>query len=145
MVSKNFKLILNWQVLPDKISSTGTINSYSDFLHGIVEALHKADPKLDRAPSRRKIYPSSPPWWSGECNKIVRVRLAKLKKYLNSSTYENFLDYQKWESKATKKLKSIKSAIFRSFSPRTGLGISVKTKKPPLSNQYTTRGTAFRL
>ena len=30
-------------------------------------------------------------------------------------------------------------------SPRTGLGIPVKTKKPTLSNQYTTRGTAFRL
>ena len=25
-------------------------------------------------------------------------------------------------------------------SPRTGLGIPVKTKKPPLSNQYTARG-----
>ena len=30
-------------------------------------------------------------------------------------------------------------------SPRTGLGIPVNTKKTPLSNQYTTRGTAFRL
>ena len=30
-------------------------------------------------------------------------------------------------------------------SPRTGLGIPVKTKKPPLSNQYTARGTAFLL
>ena len=30
-------------------------------------------------------------------------------------------------------------------SPRTGLGIPVKTKKPPISNQYTARGTAFRL
>ena len=30
-------------------------------------------------------------------------------------------------------------------SPRTGLGILVKTKKPPLSNQYTARGIAFRL
>ena len=30
-------------------------------------------------------------------------------------------------------------------SPRTGLSIPVKTKIPPLSNQYTTRGTAFRL
>ena len=30
-------------------------------------------------------------------------------------------------------------------SLRTGLGIPVKTKKPPLSNQYTTRGTAFWL
>ena len=30
-------------------------------------------------------------------------------------------------------------------SPRTGLGIPVKTKKLPLTNQYTDRGTAFRL
>ena len=30
-------------------------------------------------------------------------------------------------------------------SPRTGLGIPVKTKKTPLSNQYPTRGKAFRL
>ena len=30
-------------------------------------------------------------------------------------------------------------------SPRTGLGIPFETKKPPLSNQYTARGTAFRL
>ena len=30
-------------------------------------------------------------------------------------------------------------------SPRTGLGIPVKTKKPPLLNQYIARGTAFRL
>ena len=30
-------------------------------------------------------------------------------------------------------------------SPRTGLGIPVKTKKTPLSNQYTACGTAFRL
>ena len=30
-------------------------------------------------------------------------------------------------------------------SPRTGLDIPVKTKKLPLSNQYTSRGTAFRL
>ena len=30
-------------------------------------------------------------------------------------------------------------------SPMTGLGVPVKTKKPPLSNQYTTRGTAFQL
>ena len=30
-------------------------------------------------------------------------------------------------------------------SPRTDLGIPVKTKKTPLSNQYTGRGTAFRL
>ena len=30
-------------------------------------------------------------------------------------------------------------------SPRTGPGIPVKIKKPPLSNQYTARGTAFRL
>ena len=29
--------------------------------------------------------------------------------------------------------------------PGTGLGIPVKTKKPPLLNQYTVRGTAFRL
>ena len=29
-------------------------------------------------------------------------------------------------------------------SPRTGLGIPVKTKTP-LSSQHTTRGTAFRL
>ena len=28
---------------------------------------------------------------------------------------------------------------------RTGLGIPVKTRKPPLTNQYTARGTAFRL
>ena len=30
-------------------------------------------------------------------------------------------------------------------SPRTGVGIPVKTKNPSLSNQYTTRETAFRL
>ena len=30
-------------------------------------------------------------------------------------------------------------------SPRTGLGIPVKTKKTPFSKQYTARGTAFRL
>ena len=30
-------------------------------------------------------------------------------------------------------------------SPRTGLGIPVKTKKTPLSNQYTAHGTTFRL
>ena len=30
-------------------------------------------------------------------------------------------------------------------SPSAGLGIPDKTKKPPLSNQYTTSGTAFRL
>ena len=30
-------------------------------------------------------------------------------------------------------------------SPRTGLGIPVKIKKPPLSNQYTARGTDFQL
>ena len=30
-------------------------------------------------------------------------------------------------------------------SPRMGLGIPVKTKKTPLSNQYPNRGTAFRL
>ena len=30
-------------------------------------------------------------------------------------------------------------------SPRVGLGIPVKTKKPPLSDQYTARRTAFRL
>ena len=30
-------------------------------------------------------------------------------------------------------------------SPRTGLGITVKSRKPPLSNQYTTCGTAFWL
>ena len=30
-------------------------------------------------------------------------------------------------------------------SPKTGLGVPVKTKKPPPSNQYTSRGTAFRL
>ena len=30
-------------------------------------------------------------------------------------------------------------------SPKTGLGIPVKTKKHPLTNQYTARGTAFRL
>ena len=30
-------------------------------------------------------------------------------------------------------------------SPRTGLGIPVKTKKILLTNQYTGRGTAFRL
>ena len=29
-------------------------------------------------------------------------------------------------------------------SPRTGLGITVKTKKSPLTKQYTARGTAFR-
>ena len=28
-------------------------------------------------------------------------------------------------------------------SPRTGVGIPVKTKKTPLTNQYTARGTAF--
>ena len=30
-------------------------------------------------------------------------------------------------------------------SPRTGLGIPVKTKKTPFSNQYTTHGTALQL
>ena len=30
-------------------------------------------------------------------------------------------------------------------APRTGLGIPNKTKKTPLSNQYTARGTAFWL
>ena len=30
-------------------------------------------------------------------------------------------------------------------SSRTGLGIPVKTKKTPRSNQYTTRGADFRL
>ena len=30
-------------------------------------------------------------------------------------------------------------------APRTGLGIPVKTKKPPLSNQYTTRGKILLL
>ena len=30
-------------------------------------------------------------------------------------------------------------------SPRTGLGIPIKTKKTPLTNQCTARGTAFRL
>ena len=30
-------------------------------------------------------------------------------------------------------------------SSRTGLGIPVKTKKFPLTNQYTARETAFRL
>ena len=29
--------------------------------------------------------------------------------------------------------------------PRTGLDIPIETKKPPLSNQYTARETAFRL
>ena len=179
MVSKNLKLISNWQVLPDKMGSdhfpisveigvpftfynfyshkynlksvnwkifkshllsihtdtnlpsstdsTGSVNSYSSFLHDIDEALHKADPKLDRVPSRRKVYASSPPWWNGECKKIVRVRLAKLKKYLHSSTYENFLDYQKWEAKATKRLKSIKSANFRSFCESLSVNSPIST------------------
>ena len=30
-------------------------------------------------------------------------------------------------------------------SPRTGIVIPVKTKKPPLTNQYTARGTGFQL
>ena len=30
-------------------------------------------------------------------------------------------------------------------SPMTGLGIPVKTKQHPLLNQYTARGTAFRI
>ena len=30
-------------------------------------------------------------------------------------------------------------------SPRTVLGIPVESKKPPLTNQYTAHGTAFRL
>ena len=30
-------------------------------------------------------------------------------------------------------------------SPRTGLGIPFENKIPPLSNQYITRGTSFRL
>ena len=30
-------------------------------------------------------------------------------------------------------------------SPTTGLGIPVKTKKAPLSNQHIARGSAFRL
>ena len=30
-------------------------------------------------------------------------------------------------------------------SPRTGLSIHVKIKKTPLSNQFSARGTAFRL
>ena len=168
MVSKNLKLISNWQVLPDKMGSdhfpisveigvpftfynfyshkynlknvnwkmfkshllyihTDTNLPSSDFLHDIDEALHKADPKLDRVPSRRKVFPSSPPWWNGECNKIVRVTLAKLKKYLHSSTYENFLDYQKWEAKATKKLKSIKSANFLSFCESLSVNSPIST------------------
>ena len=42
-----------------------------------------------------------------------------------------------------KMAKSFKDVV--QDSPRTCLGIPVKTKKPPLSNQYTARGTAFRL
>ena len=39
----------------------------------------------------------------------------------------------------------VKFDSISTHSEFTGLGIPVKTKKPPLSNQYTTRGTAFRL
>ena len=113
--------------LPSSINPTENINSYSDFLHDIDEALHKADPKLDRAPSRRKIDPSSPPWLNGECNQIIRVRLAKLKKYLNSPTYENFPDYQKWKAKTTKKLKSIKSANSLSFCESLSVNSPIST------------------
>ena len=48
-------------------------------------------------------------------DRIVRIRLAKLKRYLANSNYENFIEYQKFYAQTTKRLKTIKRLNFKSF------------------------------
>ena len=56
-----------------------------------------------------------PPWWNEESNKISHIRLAKFKKYRAIFSYENYLDFEKFDAHTTKRLKQIKSANFKSF------------------------------
>ena len=101
--------------LPLLSNSLSILNAYQKFVKDIDDALHKADARLDMKPSRKKLYPSSPPWWSQECDRLVRIRLAKLKHNLAKSYYESFIDYQKFSAQTTKRLKIIKRSSFKSF------------------------------
>ena len=100
-------------------------------------ALHAADPRLGGATHRRRSYPNSPPWWNEECNKLSRIRLAKLKKYLAVSSYENYLDFQIFDAHTTKRLKQINSANFKSFCEYLSTSTPANLETLEHMNEYT--------
>ena len=89
--------------------------SYHKFVQDIDYAFHKSDLSIDRKPPRGGLFPSSPQWWNKECDRIIRIRLAKLKRYLANSNYGNFIEYQKCNAQTTEILKTIKRLNSKSF------------------------------
>ena len=90
------------------------LQAYYDLFDLIDKALHKADPKIDNKPSNRD-FPSSHPWWNDECTKIERLRKAKLSRYRHVSSYENYLDLQKFEAISKRTFKKTKILGWKSF------------------------------
>ena len=77
--------IYKYDKLPLLSNPVEILDSYHKFVQDIDNALHKADPRIDRKPPSGGLFPSSPPWWNKECDRIVGIRLAKLKTHLANS------------------------------------------------------------
>ena len=89
------------------------LQAYYNLFDLIINALHKAGPKIENKPSRD--HPNSPPWWNEECTRLVRLRKAKLGRYRYRCNYENFLDLSKFEATTKRTLKRTKIMGFRSY------------------------------
>ena len=68
--------------LPSFEISENVLHAYYDFYRKVDEALHKTDPRLDGGIHGKRSYSNSLSWWNEECNKLSRIRLAKLKNFL---------------------------------------------------------------
>lgn len=56
------------------------------------------------------------PWWSRECEKMIRVRKAKSKPLKFRCPLEEYISYKRMVAQTTRTLKSTKKGSFRKFN-----------------------------
>lgn len=100
------------------IESMDIESLYSTFISVIEDALLSAAPSgrwARSSVSTLAFHPPPCPWWNAECDRLVRLRKAALKKFQFLGLYEDFIEYKRRTAVTKCELRKLKQENFRSF------------------------------
>ncbi|KPJ09191.1 RNA-directed DNA polymerase from mobile element jockey [Papilio machaon] len=105
--------------LPDPVSDGNILACYDLFLKSLISSADSHIPK--KHPPKNHLLSS--PWWDDECNDLFAQRTSAEKTYSNCMSQENFIKYQRLDSKVkklvTRKKRSSWTRFCESLSPRS--------------------------
>lgn len=116
------------QTLQDKLEDTISVTqsrdidtqvNYTTLVAIIVDAIQNSIPQIHRKTGCEvTTKPSPAPWWTEECDRLIRTRKGAFLRTKEYFPYENFIKYKRIEAKTKYRLREIKREQFEEFTQK---------------------------